>query len=228
MVYLELRTTPRANTTAALGKEAYVRLVLNVINAHNASQPRLRTRLILTIDRRSSPSDADEVVDIALRLQGQGIVGIDLAGNPLAGDVRSFTGAFARARDAGLGITVHFGETVQSGRDEELYALLEMKPRRLGHVIHLSEGVSREVQRRKLGLELCLSCNVLAEMTEGGFRGHHFSTWRDKTCPTALSVGERRLQFANSSVLIYCRRTTWASLRANSATSSIWSWSISE
>ena len=106
----------------------------------------------------------------------------------MVGDVKVFNAAVARAREAGLGVTVHFGETASSGREEEGWALLEMRPGRLGHVIHLAPAVREEVLRRGLGLELCLSCNVLAEMTEGGFKGHHFGEWRGSRCPIALSV----------------------------------------
>ncbi|GAM84561.1 hypothetical protein ANO11243_025570 [Dothideomycetidae sp. 11243] len=190
VVYLELRTMPRANEAAGLSKEDYLSLVLKTIAEHNASQSRLVTRLILTIDRRCTAAEADAVAELAITHKGNGVVGIDIAGNPLVGDVRTFTYAMTRARTAGLGITVHFGETPQTGSDEELYALLEMQPRRLGHVIHLSDAVRAEVCKRRLGLELCLSCNVLTEMTQGGFKGHHFGSWREAGCPIALSTDD--------------------------------------
>jgi adenosine deaminase len=46
------------------------------------------------------------------------------------------------------------------------------------------------IKDRKLGLELCLSCNVLAEMTQGGFKGHHFGEWKDTECAIALSTDD--------------------------------------
>ena len=190
VVYLELRTTPRANASAELSKEAYVALVLETIASHNACQSRLYTRLILTIDRRMSAAEADEVVDLAIRFRAKGIVGVDLAGNPLVGNVTTFRQALARAKLEGLNLTLHFGETASSGKDEELLALLEMQPQRLGHVIHLSRAIREEVIKRRLGLELCLSCNVLAEMTSGGFRGHHVGTWLGGKCPVALSTDD--------------------------------------
>ncbi|KAF2154285.1 Metallo-dependent hydrolase, partial [Myriangium duriaei CBS 260.36] len=188
VVYLELRTTPRAS--AALTAEEYVALVLDTIAEHNGAQSKLKTKLILTVDRRSSATDAEAVVDLAIKYREQGVVGVDLAGDPERGDVTIFAPAFARAKKASLGLTVHFGETARAGRDEELWALLDMQPDRLGHVIHLSEKVREEVTRRKLGLELCLSCNVLAEMTSGGFKGHHFGSWRGGGCPLALSTDD--------------------------------------
>lgn len=175
VAHLELRTTPRS--TAGLTKSAYVSLILSTIAQHNASQPRLRTYLILSIDRRGTVADAEDTVDLALQFKDQGVVGVDLCGDPTRGDVRDFRPAFVRAKREGLKITVHFGEVRRQGLEEELMEILSWGPERLGHVICVSEGVKEEVRRRGCGLELCLSCNVLAEMSEGGYKGHHFGGW---------------------------------------------------
>ena len=76
----------------------------------------------------------------------------------------------------------------QSGTTDELEALLDFRPDRLGHVIHVPARVKEVIVQRGLGLEMCLSCNVLAGLTEGGFLGHHFGEWRRSGCPVALSV----------------------------------------
>lgn len=55
---------------------------------------------------------------------------------------------------------------------------MDWAPDRLGHVIHVPEDVKREiVERRGIGLELCLSCNVHANMIVGSFEAHHFGEW---------------------------------------------------
>ncbi|OAA57261.1 Adenosine/AMP deaminase [Cordyceps fumosorosea ARSEF 2679] len=180
VAYLELRTTPRA--TPLLSAEAYVRVVLAALAAFNASQTDTRARLILSIDRRHDAATAASVADLAVRLRPGGlVVGVDLCGDPTArpgGEVRLFTPAFAEARGAGLGVTVHFAEGRASGAREELEVLLGWEPRRLGHVIWEDEAAKREIARRGLCLELCLSCNVRAEMVTGGYAGHHFGYWR--------------------------------------------------
>jgi adenosine deaminase len=83
---------------------------------------------------------------------------------------------------------VHFAETVASGSERELSTLLSFRPDRLGHVIHVPEDFKREIARRRLGLELCMSCNVHAEMIDGGFPAHHFGYWRHVDCPVVLCV----------------------------------------
>lgn len=188
VVYLELRTTPRSIPDAGVTKETYVSSVLDTIDAFNAQQDKIKTYLILSIDRRNNTDQADEVVDLALRYTDKGVLGVDLCGNPLCGDVSIFQPAFARAKAGGLNIALHFGEVPTSGTKEELQTLLSYGPQRLGHVICVPEEIKSEVLRKRLALELCLSCNVLAKLSMGGFADHHFGEWRKTNCPIALSV----------------------------------------
>jgi adenosine deaminase len=193
VVYLELRTTPRAMPCAGLDKAGYVRTILDAIASFEASRPEqvLRTRLILSIDRRNSLTEAMEVVTLARQFKDAGVVGIDLCGDPSKGGVEALAPAFEETRKIdGLGITIHFAEAACSGTDEELRMLLSWRPDRIGHVIHVSESIRKEIiGRGKMGLELCLSCNVHAGMIDGGFEAHHFGEWwQVKDCVVALSV----------------------------------------
>ncbi|KAG8424178.1 ESCRT-III subunit protein did4 [Metarhizium acridum] len=187
VVYLELRTTPRSTTT--MSAEAYITVLLGAIEEFEALHPQLHTRLILSIDRRHSIRTAESILDLAIRLQntiGCGVVGIDLCGDPTVrpgGQVAVFTPVFEQASRAGLGITVHFAEAEASGSHDELRTLLSWNPGRLGHVIWEDEEAREVIAERELCLELCLSCNVQAEMVHGGFEGHHFGHWKDVKGP---------------------------------------------
>ncbi|KAL9086493.1 MAG: hypothetical protein Q9165_007109 [Trypethelium subeluteriae] len=180
VIYLELRTTPRAIPTALppITKADYVDAILATIKAHNDSSGPLRTTLILSIDRRSTLEDALDTVDIALTRQAKGIVGIDLCGDPSKGTVSDLRPAFATARTAGLGVCVHFGE-IPSADASELEEMLSWGPHRIGHAIYMPEEIKQEVRRRALGVEMCLSCNVNAKMLPkgGGIEEHHFGEW---------------------------------------------------
>lgn len=148
----------------------------------------MKTNLILSIDRRNDLPTALSVVDLALKYRPQGVVGIDLCGDPASGDVSIFQPAFQAAKSQGLKITIHFAEAPQSSTLQELLQLLDYKPDRIGHVINVPDDVKEEIARRKLGLEFCLSCNVHAKMITGTYGDHHFGWWRETGCPIALSV----------------------------------------
>ncbi|KAF2453237.1 hypothetical protein BDY21DRAFT_293448, partial [Lineolata rhizophorae] len=199
VVYAELRTTPRAlpspPSPTPLSPAAHIDLVLSALAAHNARpDTRLHARLILSVDRGShDAAAAAHIVDLAIARRHAGVVGVDLGGNPARGDVGIFAAAFARAAAAGLGVAVHFGEVGEAaggGGEAELWELLGWRPRRLGHVVHVGDEVRREVVRRGLPVELCLSCNVLAGMVEGGVEGHHFGWWKDVGVPVALATDD--------------------------------------
>ncbi|EAW07506.1 putative adenosine deaminase [Aspergillus clavatus NRRL 1] len=189
--YLELRTIPRASSAASFSREEYVSTIISTIDDFQSTHPgQMPTYLILAIDRGHSDSaDALEIIDLAIA-HSQHVVGVDVCGNPARGDVSLYRDAFAKAKAAGLGITVHFAETPVSGSPNELETLLSFRPDRLGHVIHVPEDFKREIARRRLGLELCMSCNVHAEMIDGGFPNHHFGYWRHVDCPVVLCTDD--------------------------------------
>ncbi|EWC48536.1 hypothetical protein DRE_01758 [Drechslerella stenobrocha 248] len=195
VAYLELRTIPRAFEETGLTKENYVNTILSTIRAYPTDK--MHTRLILSIDRQNTPEEALDTVELAIRHRdNEGIVvGVDLCGNPGAGDVRIFRNAFTKARENGLGITLHFAEIERQPIKDELDILLSFQPQRLGHAIHTDDRILREIRQRKLCIELCLSCNVYAKMLpsrhEGGrFQDHHFKYWWRTDCPVALGTDD--------------------------------------
>lgn len=185
VVYIELRTTPRSSPS--MSKDDYVGIILSCIEKfpdHNA----MTTYLILSIDRRDSREQAIEVVDMAIRYRSRGIVGVDLCGDPSKGDVANFKEAFHKAKLHGLKITLHFAEIPASSSFLELNTLLSFKPDRLGHVIHVSDTIRNQIMAMRLGLELCVSCNVQAKLIEGGVADHHLISWFKTGCPVILCV----------------------------------------
>jgi adenosine deaminase len=176
---------PSANMT----KDTYVQTILSCISTYNASNT-MKTNLILSIDRRNDLPTALSVIDLALKYRSKGVVGIDLCGDPAVADISIFEPAFAKAKSEGLKITVHFAEAPQSSTPKELWKLLQYEPDRIGHVINVPDDVKEEIVRRKLGLELCLSCNVHAQMITGTFGDHHFGYWMETGCPIALSTDD--------------------------------------
>ena len=189
VVYLELRTTPRKMPINGISKDDYVSAVLECIK--NFGGNIMSTFLVLSIDRRNTKAEASDVVDLAIKYRSHGVVGIDLCGDPTQGDISIHREALAKAKCHGLKLTLHFAEVPFSSADEELKTLLSYQPERIGHVIHVPDFIRKEIIARKLGLELCLSCNVHAKLIPGGFSSHHFKYWKDKGCPLILCVSKR-------------------------------------
>jgi len=217
--YLELRTTPREISKANITRDEYVRIVLEALGEYHQAQlnstaikeeDQIEVHLILSIDRAMTASQADEVLELAEKYQQHTtkptftststtaisvtpptILGLDLCGNPTKGPISTFTPTFLRAKASPtLKTTVHFAEIPASSTEDELTTLLSWYPDRLGHAINIPVHLKEVIKERKLGLELCLSCNVLAEMTQGGFRGHHFGEWMRTECPVALGTDD--------------------------------------
>ncbi|KAF2838058.1 Metallo-dependent hydrolase [Patellaria atrata CBS 101060] len=195
VVYLELRTTPRAIPSNSITEAQYVDVILHCITVSNninecTHTSTMQTNLILSVDRRNTLEEAYKVIDLAIVRKGKGVVGVDLCGNPEKGDIAIFRPAFERAKEAGLGITLHFAETRASATEDELRELLSWRPDRLGHVIHVNDDLRREIVKRNIGVELCLSCNVHAKLTEGSFEDHHFGWWKESGVGVAICTDD--------------------------------------
>ena len=177
-------------------------------------QDQIEVHLILSIDRTMTASQAEEILSLAEKYQhlsaverppstptstststpltSPTILGLDLCGNPTKADISLFTPTFLRAKHSPtLSTTVHFAEIPTQPTSDELTTLLSWSPDRLGHAINIPADLKAIIKERKTALELCLSCNVLAEMTQGGFGGHHFGEWwADSECPIALGTDD--------------------------------------
>ena len=189
VVYLELRTIPRESP--GISREQYVDTVLKTIETFRAKGSQMSVFLVLAIDRGNmSAAEGDEIINLAIENKPRGVVGVDICGNPARGNVGIHKDSFSKAKLNGLGITLHFAETAASSSQNELATLLSFQPDRISHVIHVPDDIKQEILRRKLGLELCISCNVHAKMINGGYLDHHFGYWRHGDCPIALCVSQ--------------------------------------
>lgn len=132
--YLELRTTPR--TTTHMTRERYLIAVLDEIEMY----PTTQAALIVSVDRRMGDLDVEECVSLAIEMKNRGrrVVGIDVCGDPRSGDMQPFTQHLSRAKDAGLGLTVHIAECTENTTEDSL-TLLSCRPDRLGHATFLSD-----------------------------------------------------------------------------------------
>ena len=127
----------------------------------------VKAGLIFCLAREFDYTLNEIIVRKAEKYRGHGVIGIDLAGPEqhtleLGGDVDRYRDLFARARAAGLGTTIHTGETTHTGPEGVLAVIDKLKPARIGHGIAAaqSEEAMRKLVERNIVLEICPSSNL--------------------------------------------------------------------
>ncbi|HEX8997987.1 MAG TPA: hypothetical protein VF812_18305 [Ktedonobacterales bacterium] len=159
---LELRLNPmKRNREGEQDLDHIITAALRGVDRALLEYPQARAGLILMMDRTFSLELNTIIIEKALRYRMRGVIGIDIAGPPNPEfSYRAHAGLVNRARDAGLGITIHTGE---EGRVEDMWEVLEyLRPERVGHGILCAydERLIEEVKRQEVTLEICPTSNL--------------------------------------------------------------------
>ena len=127
----------------------------------------IKAGLIFCLAREFDYPLNEIIVKKAIKYRDRGVIGIDLAGPEqhtveLGGDVARYRDLFARARSAGLGTTIHTGETSHTGAEGVLAVMEQLQPARIGHGIAAaaSEECTRKLVERGIVLEICPTSNL--------------------------------------------------------------------
>lgn len=158
--YLELRFTPRALSNI-LGCSYYDVIEWVCTSANQAAeQNRIQVRLIISMNRHESVEIGEHVLAAALDYRDQGVVALDLAGNEKDFPAQPFWELFQRAKELGLGITIHAGEWGGPANVRE--AIEHLHADRIGHGVRSVEdpALVEWLINRKTVLELCPTSNV--------------------------------------------------------------------
>lgn len=133
----------------------------------------LKAGLILCLAREFSPEQNAKIVEKAILYRSRGVVGIDLAGTEtnaieLSDAVERYAQIFAAARDAGLGTTVHTGETRATSGEGVVAVVEKLKPDRIGHGVRAAYSDEALNALRESGtvLEICPTSNLHTRAVE--------------------------------------------------------------
>ena len=128
----------------------------------------VRAGVILCMDRCLPVAANKIIVEKAIKYKNRGVVGIDLAGS-YDGPIRAkmIKGLVEQARAAGLGITIHTGETPDVAEMWEV--VRELKPDRIGHGIAAAQDpqLMRHLVKTKTVLEICPTSNINTKVVSG-------------------------------------------------------------
>ncbi|MFH1502475.1 MAG: adenosine deaminase [Candidatus Eisenbacteria bacterium] len=120
----------------------------------------LTAGVIVSVLEGSSEADVSTLVDLAVEHAGSGVLGVDLAGDEALFDAARYSRPFARAKDAGLGVTVHAGE----GHDPShvVDAIERLGADRIGHGTSAANDARAMELLARSGttVECCLSSNL--------------------------------------------------------------------
>src|SRR3989338_2058621 len=111
--------------------------VLQAVAEARQKLPNIEVGLLISINRHESVEIAEKVTQIAVDRMGQGVVGLDLAGDEANFPAAPFVALFRQARPAGLGLVAHAGEGAGPGTVR--HAIEVMQGQRIGHGVRVVE-----------------------------------------------------------------------------------------
>lgn len=165
---LELRFNPmKRNRGGEQDLDQVMMAAIRGIDRSSLEYP-VRTGLIVCFDRTFSHSQNEILLEKALRYRSRGVVGIDIAGPHAAkfrySDCRDL---YRKARDQGLGLTVHAGE--DEGHASVRDVIKSLEPDRIGHGVRSieSEETLKMIRERGITLEVCPSSNLNTRVIKG-------------------------------------------------------------
>lgn len=194
--HAEIRLCPLLHTRGGLRPDDVLDAVLVGIEsgiasgAGGGSSEWMSGCVIVSILEGMSDGETSRLVDLATRYVDRGVVGVDLAGDESLFRADEFATEFARARDAGLGITVHAGE---SGDARNVAAAVEkLGASRIGHGTSAPDdpSVLELLAERSVTVECCLTSNVHTGAV-ASYEEHPMRRFVEAGVPVVLATDNR-------------------------------------
>ena len=162
IVLQELRFNPmRRNRSGERDLDHIISAGLRGMDRALLEYPQVKAGILLSMDRRFLFEQNEIILNKAIRYAKDGVVGIDIAGPHVTDfSMEAHAPLFSRARDAGLGVTIHTGE--EGSIDEMRYVVTTIKPQRIGHGVLAAQDPSLMELVRESGitLEICPTSNL--------------------------------------------------------------------
>lgn len=162
LILQELRFNPMfRNRGGEKDLDHIIMAALRGMDKATLEYPKVKAGIILMMDRTLTFEQNAIIVNKAITYKNRGIIGIDLAGpQRKTFSIEKHAPLFAKAREAGLGTTIHTGE---EGSVEELRFVVEtIKPGRIGHGILCVKDpkIMDGIVKNGIVLESCITSNL--------------------------------------------------------------------
>lgn len=186
VVYAELRLSPDLCGGGDLPAWRDFLAAIAEAAAAAAAQPGITLRAIVTPLRHLGPDRARRAALCAAETAGAFVVGLGLAGDEAAAEVKAFRWAFDCAREAGLRLTADAGRW--RGPEAVRAAIRDLGVERIGHASRLAEdpALVDALAERGTMVELCPGADLALGLV-GDLRAHPAGRLHDRGVKLSLS-----------------------------------------
>jgi adenosine deaminase/aminodeoxyfutalosine deaminase len=138
--------------------------IFDAVRAAGEESP-VQVRWILDAVRQFGPEPAMQVASLAAERVNQGVVALGIGGSEERGPASWFQEVFAFARNAGLHLHAHAGESMGP---ESIWAALALGAERIGHGIAAvrDPALMRHLRERDIPLEICMTSNLVTGVVQ--------------------------------------------------------------
>jgi len=189
VIYMEIRFAPLLHLNDGLSPEEVVSAVL--AGMHRAEEEfGLKTGLILCGMKQEPPNKSEAVARLGAEFIDDGVVAIDLAGPEKGYPPVRHRRAIELARQAGLQVTIHAGESCCPGHIKQA---IELGATRIGHGVYLHQDSETEkmVLDKGIPLELCPTSNLQISGNIEGYADHPLWRYLDRGITVTVNTDNR-------------------------------------
>jgi adenosine deaminase len=159
VTYAEIRFAPQLSVHQGMSQLEVVEAVQSGVSRAMAAKP-IKVGLILCLMRGGKEGDNFETIEVARRLIGTNVCGLDIAGPEKEYPLRNYVNEFLLAKTYGIPYTLHAGE---EDCPDDINIALQLGAKRLGHATCLLKYPSlfETVKKNHVLIECCVTSNFV-------------------------------------------------------------------